>query len=57
MIEQSKPWVEEGKWSHIQANREEPFSGYQIGRLSQDREKVPILKSRKEGRIKREACS
>jgi hypothetical protein len=28
-IGQSKPWDEEGRWSHVQINRKEPFLEYQ----------------------------
>jgi hypothetical protein len=37
-ISESEPWDGERRWSHFQANRKEPFSGYQRGRLGQERE-------------------
>jgi hypothetical protein len=43
----------------ILANRKEPFSGYQRGRLAQKREgiKSALLKCKKESRLKWKPCS
>jgi hypothetical protein len=58
-IGQSKPWDKEGRWSHVQTNRKEPFLEYQKedwDRKEKNTKSRALLGDQKEGMDEWQEC-